>query len=129
MVPGSQPAPPVALPPASPHADDPPRYAMIRPKAKPKSPETCALNPVYCKLDYFAVADRSNALNPCGSTYRAAISRISTLTELGRAGRHMAGAATTRATAFWRRQPARRIFSCPQSRPTSEKPRNLFMDP
>ena len=24
---------------------------------------------------------------------------------------------------------ARRIFSCPQSRPTSEKPRNLFMDP
>jgi hypothetical protein len=55
---------PLALPAASPHADDPPRYAMIRPKGETKIARNLRPEPVYCKLDYFAVADRSNTLNP-----------------------------------------------------------------
>jgi hypothetical protein len=121
---------PVALPPASPHADDPPRYAMIRPKGETKIARN--LRPEPSLLQTRLLCRRRSvqyAQPPVARHIEQQFLAFSTSAELGRAGRRMAGAATTRATASWRRQPARRIFSCPQSRPTSEKPRNLFMDP
>jgi hypothetical protein len=69
----------------------------------------------------------SSGGSSCISEWRARL--LPKLLEFGRRLIPIDGSRTTRATASSRRQPARRIFSCPQTRPTTEKPRNLFMDP